>query len=295
MAPRLSAIAVMILWASCYPLITIGLAFAPHLTFAALRAVIAGSALLLVALCLKEPFPKDRATWGWIGLAGLGMTAFGYFGMFHAAEFVAPGLATIVANTQPIFAALLAFVLLGERLGSRGWIGMLLGFVGVFIVAGPQIFVGDGQSTGVGVLYVLLAALGVAAGNVAIKKLANNVGAAMAMGLQLLIGAIPLAIIALLTENPRDLQWTTGFVVSLLGLALPGTALAFWLWQSTLRTLPLSKANVFSFLVPFFGITIGTLFFSEPLTATVLIGVGLSAYGVYLAARPETLKGPGPK
>ena len=294
-APRLSAIMVMILWASCYPLITIGLAFAPHLTFAALRAVAAGTALLMVALYLREPFPKDRTTWGWIALAGLGMTGFGYFGMFHAAEFVAPGLATVVANTQPIFAALLAFALLGERLGSRGWIGMLLGFAGVLIVAGPQIFAGDGRSTGVGVLYVLLAALGVAAGNVAIKKLANRVDAAMAMGLQLLIGAIPLTIIALFTEEPRDLEWSTSFVVSLLGLALPGTALAFWLWQSTLRTLPLSKANVFSFLVPFFGITIGALFFAEPLTVTVVIGVGLAAYGVYLAARPERLRGSGPE
>ena len=223
------------------------------------------------------------------------MTAFGYFGMFHAAEFVSPGLATIVANTQPIFAALLAVVLLGERLGSRGWTGLLLGFVGVFIVAVPQIFAGDGQSTGVGVLYVLLAALGVAAGNVAIKKLATRAGAAMAMGLQLLVGAIPLAIIALLTEKPRDLQWSGEFFISLIGLALPGTALAFWLWQLTLRELPLSKANVFSFLVPFIGIAIGALLFAEPLTATVVLGVGLSVYGIYLAERPERLQSDEPE
>lgn len=286
-APRLSAAFVMLLWASCYPLIAIGLAFAPHLSFAALRAVAAGIALLLVAFCLREPFPRGWALWGWISLAGFGMTGFGYFGMFHAAEFVAPGLATVVANTQPFFAALLAYLLLRERLSRRGWIGMLIGFVGVLIVAGPQIFAGDGPSTGLGVLYVMLAALGVAAGNVAIKKLANRVDAAMAMGLQLLVGAVPLIAIALLTEEPRDLEWSPGFLISLLGLALPGTALAFWLWQSTLRSLPLSKANVFSFLVPFFGITIGALFFAEPLTLAVLIGVGLAAYGVYLAAQPE--------
>ncbi|MDF1835777.1 MAG: DMT family transporter, partial [Alteraurantiacibacter sp. bin_em_oilr2.035] len=129
--PRLSAILVMVLWASCYPLITIGLDFAPHLTFASLRAVTAGSALLLVALCLGKPFPKDRAEWGWIALAGLGMTGLGYFGMFHAAEFVAPGLATVVANTQPIFAAVLAYGLIGERLALRGWTGLLIGFLGV--------------------------------------------------------------------------------------------------------------------------------------------------------------------
>jgi|TARA_R100000501_G_scaffold18455_1_gene39063 drug/metabolite transporter (DMT)-like permease len=286
-SPRLSAIFVIILWAFCYPLITIGIVFAPHLTFAALRALTAGAVLLLVAVCLKEPLPKGSSTWGWISLTGFGMTGLGYFGMFHAAEFVAPGLATIVANTQPIFAALLGYVLLGERQALRGWIGMLIGFAGILIVAGPQIFGGEQLSTGVGVIYVLLAALGVAAGNVAIKKLANRVKPAMAMGLQLLIGSVPLMIIALLTEQPRDLEWSTSFIFSLLGLAIPGTALAFWLWQSALRDIPLSQANVFSFLGPFFAITIGAVFFAEKLTLTVLIGVGVAAFGVYLATRPE--------
>ena len=76
-------------------------------------------------------------------------------------------------------------------------------------------------------LYVLLAVLGVAGGNVAIKKLATRVDPAMAMGLQLLVGAVPLAAIALTTENPREIEWSAPFVVSLLVLALPGTALAF--------------------------------------------------------------------
>ena len=75
-------------------------------------------------------------------LAGLGMTGLGYFGMFHAAEFVAPGLATVVANTQPIFAAVLAYGLIGERLALRGWTGLLIGFLGVIIVAAPQVFAG---------------------------------------------------------------------------------------------------------------------------------------------------------
>jgi drug/metabolite transporter (DMT)-like permease len=285
--PRLSAVLVMILWSGCYPLITIGIAFSPHLSFAALRAVIAGVALLLIAVYRRERFPKGWATWGWICLAGLGMTGLGYFGMFHAAEFVAPGLATVIANTQPIFAALLAYAVLRERLASRGWIGLLVGFVGVLVVAGPQLFAGDARSTGLGVVYVLLAALGVASGNVAIKRLATRVDPAMAMGLQLLVGALPVTAIALFTEHPREIEWSASFIASLLGLALPGTALAFWLWQSTLRAIPLSKANVFSFLVPFFGMAIGALFFAERLTLTVLIGLGLAAYGVYLAARAE--------
>ena len=70
----------MALWASCYPLITISLDSAPHLTFAVMRAVIAGSLLLGVALMLRRTFPVDLESWGWIGLAGLAMTGLGYYG-----------------------------------------------------------------------------------------------------------------------------------------------------------------------------------------------------------------------
>ena len=90
----------MLLWASCYPLITVGLDSAPHLTFAVLRAVLAGTTLLAVGIILRKPFPRDGSIWGWIILAGLGMTGLGYYGMFHAAEFVSPGLATVIANSQ---------------------------------------------------------------------------------------------------------------------------------------------------------------------------------------------------
>lgn len=54
----------MMLWAACFPLITIALPFAPHLTFAALRALIAGMALLLLARALGRPAPPVSRTSG---------------------------------------------------------------------------------------------------------------------------------------------------------------------------------------------------------------------------------------
>ena len=271
----------MLLWASCYPLIAISLDSAPHLTFAVMRAAIAGSLLLGVALILRRSFPADLESWSWIGLAGLAMTGLGYYGMFHAAEFVSPGLATVIANSQPLIAAVLAFLLLGERLSKWGWVGLLLGFVGILVIASPQMLQGPISVT-TGLYYVILAASGVAVGNIAIEKLAGRVDAAMAMGLQLLIGALPLGLIASLTETPSDMEWSPIFILNLLGLSIPGTAIAFWLWQVTLSNLELSKANVFSFLVPVFGLTIGSTFFGERLTLLVVVGTVIATAGVLI-------------
>ena len=112
----------------------------------------------------------------------------------------------------------------------------------------------------------------------------------MAGGLQLLIGAIPISFLALLTETPTAIDWSPQFIISLLGLALPGTALAYWLWQIALQTLDVSKAAAFSFLVPIIGVTVGAMFFSEPFTLNVIGGGALAAFGVYLASRPSSRK-----
>ena len=291
-SPRILAALVMVLWASCYPLITLGLDYAPHLTFAALRAILAGSVLIGVAALRRAAWPRGWSVWGWITLAGLGMTGIGYFGMFHAAEFVSPGLATVIESLQPLIAAVLAVVFLRERLGPIGWFGLCLGVSGVALIAIPRVLASGGGSTAFGLVLVIMATSGVAVGNIAIKSLATRVDAAMAMGLQLLIGAIPISILAFTTESPTAIDWSPQFIISLLSLALPGTALAYWLWQVTLQSLDVSKAAAFSFLVPIIGVSVGALFFSEPMTMTVFGGGALAAIGVYLASRPRSETSP---
>jgi len=274
-----AVIIVMGLWAACYPLITTGLSHAPHLTFATIRAVLAGSALLIVAAVIRAPLPRGRETWGWLCVAGFGATTLGYLGMFHAAEFVAPGFATIIANSQPLIAAVLAHAVLKERLGARAQTGLV-------VVAAPGLFSDSSASTAKGVAYVLLAATGVSIGNVAIKRIAGAVAPSAAMGWQLIIGAAPLALMAILTEDPLAISWRPEFIASLLGLSLFGTALAFWLWQSALNVMDLSRANAFSFIVPFLGILFGAFFFGEAVTPQAGAGALLAVIGIRLVLGP---------
>jgi len=278
--PRLLAAFVMVLWATCYPLISLGLDDSPHLTFATLRGLIAGVTLLVIARLTGARLPQSAAEWSWITLAGFCMTGLGYFGMFHAAEFVSPGLATVLESLQPLIAALLAYLFLKERINRMGWLGLTLGFFGVAIITIPKLIIAGGSSTGTGLLFIALATTGVAVGNIAIKKIADQVDAAMAMGLQLVIGVLPVALIALATENPLLVNWTPKFVLSLLGLALPGTALAFWLWQTVLRAIDVSKAVAFSFLIPLIGISVGALFFGESIGLTTFIGGLFTSLGI---------------
>ena len=79
----LGATLVMFLWAVCFPLISVGLADSPPMTFAALRAVLSGAVLIGAAHVLGRPAVADRSIWGSLVLVGLTATSLGFFGMFY--------------------------------------------------------------------------------------------------------------------------------------------------------------------------------------------------------------------
>ena len=275
-------ILVMLLWAVCFPLIVVGIEYAPHLTFAAFRSILAGAALTALAVMLRRPVPKDVQTWWLLALVGFGATTLAFVGMFHAAEFISPGIATVIANTQPLLAAVLAGVILNERIKAVGWAGLALGFAGIIVISVPR-FLADDQGTYIiGVAYIGLAAVGVSVSNVAIKRLMRRVDALMVMGLQMLIGSVPLLVGALWTEDMMAIDWSYPFIASLLSLSLLGTSFAYWLWCVVLSTVPLNRANAFSFLVPIFGLTMGMMFYGESLDWRHLLGIVLTLLGVGL-------------
>lgn len=279
---------VMLLWAICFPLITLGIQDAPHISFAVLRAIIAGVTLLALAAFLGRPLPRSPRLWISLLAIGFGATTFGFLGMFHAAEFVQPGAATVIANTQPLVAAALASVFLAERSHARVKIGLGIGFVGVVIIAAPALLDDAQPNYAIGIAYILLAALGVACSNLLIKRIAHQIDSLTAMGMQLLLGAIPLGIWAGITEDASTIIWSMRFVFSLASLSLLGTALVYCLWFQLIARLPLSRANAFSFLIPVIGLAMGAGFFGETIEWPHLVGLALTLLGVAMVARADT-------
>lgn len=282
---NLIIISVMFLWAICFPLITIGIKYSPHLTFAAFRALLSGGALLAVAFCLRRDLPSNIKDWMALAIVGFGATTLAFFGMFHAAEFVTPGLATVIASTQPLMAAMLAHWFLKERLSRRSKVGLVLGFLGIVLISIPTLTAGEGDAFRIGVAFIIMSAIGITISNLAIKRIATRIDPLMAMGWQLVMGSIPLMLIAIVTEDISSVLWTTEFLASLIGLSLVGTALAYWLWCIVLKSVELSHANAFTFLVPVFGISIGLSFYGEPLSTELVVGITLTLFGIYQVAK----------
>lgn len=283
----LQIILVMFLWAICFPLIALGISDAPHLTFATLRAILAGAVLLVLAWVLRRPMPKGWRIWTSLTAIGFGATTLGFLGMFHASEFISPGVATVIANTQPLMAALLAHYFLNEHFDAQGKIGLFLGFLGIVFITVPQLTSGAAGNYPIGIAYIILAAFGITFSNVLIKRTAGTIEPLVAMGWQLILGSIPLAMIALATEESTTINWSVEFVSSLLSLSLLGTALVYWLWCLVLQSLELTKANAFSLLIPIFGLAMGVGFYGERLEWMALGGVALTLLGITMVNRSQ--------
>jgi drug/metabolite transporter (DMT)-like permease len=269
---------VALLWAVCFPLITIGLPDAPPLLFAALRALLAGGVLVALAAA-KGPlaWPRRREL-AELALIGLSFTALGFGGMFLGAGKLSAGVATVLANVQPLIAAILAFWFLHEALTGRMLVGLLTGFAGVVILAAPGVDFATGRLAGA--LHVLAGAAGTAVGTVLLKRRAGGGSVWLPMGLQLMIGAFILAVGSLVIGEQWSIRWSWTFAASLFVLSIPATALMVVLWYALLARAPLTLLNPFTFLAPAFGLLIGALALGERFSAFEMVGVAVTLVGL---------------
>jgi drug/metabolite transporter (DMT)-like permease len=112
---------------------------APPFTIAAVRFGIASVLLYAWARLAGRPLSPVRRD-DWALVAGLGLTAIaGYNWLFLTGVTLAPASdgAIIVPGLAPVFTVILAGILLRERLGLRGYIGLAVAAIGLFLVVDP--------------------------------------------------------------------------------------------------------------------------------------------------------------
>lgn len=282
-AVALVAAGVSSLAALCYPLARVASEGFPPIGLASSRLTIAALLLAALALLGGRPWPARRERR--LLMLGAGpLLAAGYASMFLGAPRLNPGLATVLENTQPLFAAALGWVALREPVKARSGFALLLGFVGVIVITG------DAQAPdglGDGVAFVLTAALCVALANVVQRRVAEGVdpvtGAVVALGSA---GAILLVAAAVGDAPTAADPGSARAIVALLVLAIVGTGLSQvgWLW--VLKHMPLSRAAVFSFLPSVLGLILGAALYEDSFGPGSVFGASLVGAAALLVATP---------
>ncbi|WP_230304609.1 MULTISPECIES: EamA family transporter [unclassified Rhodococcus (in: high G+C Gram-positive bacteria)] len=275
-----------VVWGTTY-LVTTELLPPDHPLFAALMRALPAGAL---GLLLSRTLP--RGAWWWKA-AVLGALNIGLFFplLFLAAERLPGGVAATLGATQPILVAVLAVIVLSERLSlwRLGW--GVVGVIGVgLVVLGP-----GAMFDPVGIIAGLAGAAAMGTGVVLTKRWGRpeEVSAIGFAGWQLTAGGLVLLAPTLLFEGIPS-RIGAPAVAGYLWLGIVGGLLAYSLWFNGLRTLPVTATALLGLLSPLVAAVLGVVVAGETLSALQRVGFAfaLAALGAgQVIPRPRTRKG----
>jgi drug/metabolite transporter (DMT)-like permease len=287
-SPRNTGLLLLVLtglgWGSNWPAMQLLLREMPPLaarSYAGIAsALIFGAGALAFGIQLRVP----RPLWGrlvlssllnvtaWMGLATVGLL------WLSAAE------AATLAYTMPVWAALLAWPILGERPSVAKLLALALGIGGVVIL-----FAGRGLDVGLaklpGMLLLLGAAMLFALGAVLAKRYPLPMHPVAAMVWQVGLGCLPLLLLSPFLETVRldELSPLGWFLMG--WMAIVALGIAYLAWFGALARLPASTATIGTLLVPIVAVLATGLLLGEPLGLREWAALGFTLAGVLLATR----------
>ncbi len=283
----LSIAGLLLLWASAFAGIRAGMRLSPSGTvgpdgygpgeLALLRFGTASTVLALYAFTKRMRLP-ERSELPLIGLTGfLGISVY-HVALNFGEMTVQAGAASLLISAAPVFTALLSVAVLKERLTGIGWLGILLAFAGVGLIA---LSGGRGLRFTPGALLILLAATVAAVYSILSKQLLRRHAALEFTCYSIWAGTLPLLVFlpGLLRRLPVAAPQAT-FAVIYLGI-FPA-AIAYVLWNYALARMPASLLSSFLYLSPVLASLIAWVWLGEVPALLTLVGGAIAILGVIL-------------
>lgn len=277
------AVFYVFLWASAFVPSRIIATGAPPLWVLSARFLCAGAILVVIARAARLRWPVGARAWGVAAAYGVLANAM-YLGLnYEALRHLSSGMGAIIASTNPLLLAVLAPLLLRERLSLAKALGLSLGFVGVLVAmharaASSTARPADVLLAGSGVLALVIATIVFKRGRTGTHPLVLNAISLVAAGLAILPCAAVLEGAPQLVLTP---QLAMSFAYLVVVLSIGASLLWFWILSHG----EASRVSAFYFLTPLFGVAAGALLLGERLFALDAIGLVVVVAGIALATR----------
>jgi drug/metabolite transporter (DMT)-like permease len=271
-----------LLWASCFVVVKIALRFSPPLFLMASRFLVAGAALLVLALARGHALPRRRAEWTLIVVLGLLNYAL-YLGLnVVALQDISAGMGAVLASTNPLMLALAGPWVLGEPLTWRKVGGLLLAFGGVAAVMWSRL--GDANRPR-GMAVAVLAIMFLVVGTLVFKRVAPGQDLLVLNAVGLLAAGLALGMPSVVWEPLASVRFTPSFLAAQAYLIVAGSWIMMLIWFWLLTRGDATRASAYFFLNPVLGVFLGALFLGEPLSGRDFAGAVVVALGIYVVQR----------
>jgi drug/metabolite transporter (DMT)-like permease len=270
-------------WGFNWPVTKYLLSELPPLTLRGGTGVIGALLLAALAIARGQSLKVERALWPRLMLAAL-LNVTGWMVLMGLALLWLPASETaLIAYTMPVWAALLAWPVLGERPTLLRSIALVMAFAGLAAIMG-----GNGVTASAaklpGILMALGGAIGFALGTVLAKKYPLHLPPITAAAWQIGLGCFPIAIVGGLIETSHfggvsEIGWMLLFYSTVVQFCV-----AYVAWFAALERLPASIAAIGTMAVPVIGVVVSALALHESLGPGQIAALIFTLAGVALAA-----------
>jgi drug/metabolite transporter (DMT)-like permease len=278
---RIAPALFIFIWSSGYIVAKYAAPHAEPLSFLLLRYT--GVVLLMAALALafRAAWPS-RGQMLHLAVAGIGIQAAYLGGVWVAVKQGMPaGVAALIVNLQPVLTAAFA-ALVHERVTPRQWAGVVLGFGGVLLVVWHKLQFG--QLGAPGVLLCVMALVCMTAGTLYQKRFVPQFDLRTGQVVQF-AASIAITLPFALAFERFHIVWNAQFVAAMVWsigvLTAGGISLMFFM----LREGKATTVTSYMYLVPSVTSLMAWGMFGETLSATAIVGMGVSLFGVYWVVR----------
>jgi drug/metabolite transporter (DMT)-like permease len=267
------------LWGASFLFIRVAVPEFGAIVLMAVRVTLA-AAVLLPFLLYRGQLRLVLEHWRAISLMGVLHYALPFTLFAYSMLTLSAGYSSVINASAPLFAALVTWIWMGERLNASRTTGLIIGMLGVVLLVWEKLALGSSPVV-LAVLAAVLASFcyGFAA-VLAKKKLAGVDPIAVVAGSMVAAALVllPLSFLLWPATTPSIDAWG---IAAALGILC--TAAAFVLYFRLIAAVGPSRAITVTYLIPVFAVVFGGLFVDERITATMIAGGLVVALGTSLS------------
>ena len=271
-------------WGLNFPIMKHLLTEWPPLSSRGLCGVVGAAALALIAVARRQRLDVPRHLWSRLLLVSLLTIGSWVAFMGLALLWLDASEAAVLGISIPLWVALLAWPILGERFSLLRGIALTIALAGITVLIG-----GNGLDASLeklpGLLCALAGAVCVALGTVLTKHFPLAMPPLSLAAWQIGIGCLPIAIIGLIVEQPNLADLSRIGWASMAYMTLIQFCLCYVCWFATLERLPAATASIGTLLVPVVGVLSAGAMLGEPLGWRELTALAFTLGGVAMALR----------
>ena len=282
---------IYVVWGSTFLAIAIVVRDLPPFLSMAIRHLIAGS-LLFAWVWTRRRGNLRLGARQWAAAVVFGGLLFlvGHGGLAWAQQDVPSGIAALLVGTIPLWFALIAWVAVGERLGGRALLGLVLGFAGLALLVDPS---GEEGAKPIAAAVIAFGAFAWALGSVLSRRLPLPGDTLLAAAMGMLAGGVLLAVASAFAGEFGDAHFTPEALGATAYMIVVGSLIGFSAYVWLLKVAPASTVSTYAYVNPVIAVVLGWAFNDEVITmrtllagAAIVVGVALMV-GRSLEREPE--------